>query len=153
MIKYTKIADSIFEIQVLDTDQNLTTVLENNLNYFNSWPNGHTPDYNLPYNLDSVLAPKHYFILEKISPQIPIEQVQNLLNYVTNYPLLVQGIYFVSKDWLVLDEHKIIKADGEINYIFVKNKLYKVFDKNTKVSKLMDLNDIGPNSWFWRIEV
>jgi|GEM_PF-7056299 len=182
-VKYTQIADSIYQILVEDGLENLLQILDKNLDYFNNWPNGDQPNLDLPYDSKSVLAPKHYFILSKKSSKIDNIYLDKLLTYQIKFPLLVQDIYFLSKDWLVLDEHKIIKAEGDVNYMFVKNelvsdtrvdtshktnvlltpqqtteysstnKLYKVFEKNCSLLTLIDINDIGPNTWLWRIEM
>lgn len=131
----------------------LFNTLDASFNYFNSWPNEVLPKYNLPYKLDSILPPKNYLLLEKIDNDDDIKFLEDLLNYQDKFSLVVEAIFLISKNWLALDEHKIVKADGEINYIFLKNKLYKVFDQQIDILKLQELNDIGPNSWLWKIKI
>lgn len=145
--------NGVIEINLNLGFDELFNTLDASFNYFNSWPNEVLPEYNLPYKLDSILPPKNYLLLEKIDDDDDIKFLEDLLNYQDKFSLVVEGILLISKNWLALDEHKIVKADGEINYIFLKNKLYKVFDQQIDILKLQELNDIGPNSWLWKIKI
>lgn len=151
MLKYNQYPNSIYEIIIPELDTKTQDVINSSLEYFNNWPSGRLPDINLPFDNESVLPPKNYFILTKKNHEIDLETLQKLDNYVLTFPLLIESVLLLSKDWIKLDEHKIVKTEGQINYIFIKNKLYKVFDNKTSITELIELNNIGPNTWFWRI--
>lgn len=131
-------------------DENLQ-ILEQSFKYFNTWPNGDIPKYQLPYQTDAILAPKNCILIQKVNQSVDLDRLQKIIDLSLKFPLITESIYLLSKDWLELDEHKIVKAEGEINYIFFKNKLYKVFEKSSTIANLIELNDLGSNIWFWKI--
>ena len=75
-----------------------------------------------------------------------LKTITGLKKITQNY---INSIYLVGEDWLQLDEHKISKSEGEIQFIVYNKNFYKVIKQNYKPKEILKKLDIPDNSWVW----
>jgi UDP-N-acetylmuramyl pentapeptide synthase len=103
----------------------------------------------------SALPPKHYLILGEMRELGDSAGLQHklildrLIEIGMKWRDYIENIYLLGSEWLDCNDDGIVKTHGEVSYISYNKQFFKVFRRAGDINKLLTIETIRPNSWFW----